>query len=142
MNVSVWLLSTSTGLPDCGALSSEKSAAGNLAATLTHLVSHSIFSTCCTNLFLCFSCIFTFLKVIKHNIPIMLFSFMFNIKVAIQKFTNLVSFLKMHADITVVTIPSNKIILNEIKDNWGLSHLTEKSILTLWPTQYLLLIKL
>ena len=41
---------------------------------------------------------------------------MFNIKVAIQKFTNLVSFLKMHADITVVTIPSNKIILNEIKD--------------------------
>ena len=35
---------------------------------------------------------------------------------AIQKFTNF-DFLKMHVDVTVVTIQSNKIVLNEMKDN-------------------------
>ena len=35
---------------------------------LTHLISHSTFSICCTNhFFVCFSCVFTFLEIIKHN---------------------------------------------------------------------------
>ena len=33
-----------------------------------------------------------------------------------QKFTNLDKFLKMHTDITVVIIQSNKIVSNEVKD--------------------------
>ena len=36
---------------------------------LKHLISHSIFSIHCTDLFLCFSCIFTFLEIIKHKTP-------------------------------------------------------------------------
>ena len=36
---------------------------------LTHSISHITFSTPCTNLFLCLSCIFIFLEIIKHNIP-------------------------------------------------------------------------
>ena len=40
---------------------------------------------------------------------------------ATQKFTNFDKlFLKTHANITAVTIQSNKIVLNEIKDNYGL----------------------
>ena len=35
---------------------------------------------------------------------------------ATQKFTNFDKFFLMHVDMTVVTIQSNKIILNEIKD--------------------------
>ena len=34
---------------------------------LTHSISHSTFSTHCTNPFLYSSCIFTFLEIIKHN---------------------------------------------------------------------------
>ena len=42
----------------------------------------------------------------------------FNIKMATQNSPILISFLKkMHADMTVVTIQSNKIVLNEVKDN-------------------------
>ena len=41
----------------------------------------------------------------------------FNIKMATQEFTNFEVFKKMHAGITAVTIQSNKIDLNEIKDN-------------------------
>ena len=41
----------------------------------------------------------------------------FNIKMAVQKFTNFDKLLKMHADITVVTMQSNKIVSNEVKDN-------------------------
>ena len=33
-----------------------------------------------------------------------------------QKFTNLVSLKKKHADMTAVTIQSNKIVSNEVKD--------------------------
>ena len=44
------------------------------------------------------------------------FSSMFNIKMAAQKFTNFDVFL-MHADTTAVTIQSNKIVSNEVKDN-------------------------
>ena len=37
---------------------------------------------------------------------------------AAQKFTNFGKyFLKMHTDMTTVTIKSNKIVLNEAKDN-------------------------
>ena len=39
--------------------------------------------------FLCFSCIFTFLEIIKRNMPkMLLFSSIFNIKIVTQKFTN------------------------------------------------------
>ena len=49
---------------------------------------HSTFSIHSTNLFLHFSCFFTFLEIIKHNMPKMCFSSIFNIKMATQKFTN------------------------------------------------------
>ena len=80
----------STGLPNCGASSSERFAAQNFANHFWHVrVSHSTFSTHCTNLFLRFSCVFTFLEIIKHNMPKMLFfSSIFNIKMATEKFTN------------------------------------------------------
>ena len=43
---------------------------------LTCSISHSTFSIHCTNLFLRFSCVFTFLEIIKHNMPkMLLFSF-------------------------------------------------------------------
>ena len=53
-----------------------------------HLPTH------CTHLFLHFSCVFTFLEIIKHMMPRMLLFFIFNIKIAIQKFTNFDVFLK------------------------------------------------
>ena len=53
----------------------------------------------------------------KHNIlKMLLLSSIFNIKVATQKFTNFDFFL-MYADVTAVTIQSNKIVLKEVKDN-------------------------
>ena len=36
---------------------------------------------------------------------------------ATQKFTNFDKFVLMHADVTAVTIQSNKIISNEVKNN-------------------------
>ena len=46
-----------------------------------------------------------------------MFSSTFNIKMAAQKFTNFDRiFKKMHADMTAVTIQSNEIVSNEIKD--------------------------
>ena len=36
---------------------------------------------------------------------------------SIQKLTNFDKFLKMHADVTAVTIQSNKIVLNVTKDS-------------------------
>ena len=89
-------------------------------------ITHSSFSA---NLCLCFSCIFIFLDILnmpkmgyayyaKHNMPKMfLFSFVFNIKMATQKFTSLIHFLKMHTDMSAVTMQSNKIVSNEIKDS-------------------------
>ena len=41
----------------------------------------------------------------------------FNIKMDAQKFTNFDKFFKMHADLTAVTIQSNKIVSNEVKHN-------------------------
>ena len=49
--------------------------------------------------------------------PKMCISSIFNIKMAIQKLTNFDVFLKMHADMTAVTIQSNKIVSHEVKDN-------------------------
>ena len=86
-------------------------------ALLIHLISRSTFSKHCTNLFLHFSCVFTFLEIIKHNMPkMLLFSSIFNIKISTQKCTNFDDFL-MHTNMTAVTIQCNKIISNEVKDN-------------------------
>ena len=52
-------------------------------------VSHSTFSIHCRNLTLHFSCIFTFLEIIKHNMQKMLLFFSFNIKMTTQKFNSL-----------------------------------------------------
>ena len=63
---------------------------------LTRSVGHSTFSIHCMNLFfVCFSCIFTFLEIIKHNMAknVAYFS-IFNIKMATQKITNFDKFLK------------------------------------------------
>ena len=88
---------------------------------LIHSISHSTFSIHCTNLYLYFSCIFTFLEIIKHHLPKdSVFSPIFSIQMAAQKFKNFDKFFIMHADITAVTIQSNKIVLNEIKDNQAL----------------------
>ena len=43
--------------------------------------------------------------------------FLFNINTAAQKFTNFVFFFNMHADVTAVTVQSNKIFSNEVEDN-------------------------
>ena len=85
---------------------------------LTGSISHCISSIHWTNLFLCFSCIFTFLEIIKHNMPTMMHIFFhFSIKMATQKFTNFDFFL-MQSDKTAVVIQSNKIVSNEVKDSW------------------------
>ena len=39
---------------------------------------------------------------------------------AAQKFTNFDKFFLMHADMTAVTLQSNKIVLNEVKDSQAL----------------------
>ena len=85
---------------------------------LTYSISHSTFSIHYTNLFLRFSCIFTFLEVIKHKMPkMLLFSSIFNIKIATQKFTSFnVFFLNAHW-YDSCHIQSNKIVSNEVKDN-------------------------
>ena len=46
-----------------------------------------------------------------------MFSSIFNIKMTAQKFTNFDKFFKTHTDVTVVTIQSDKTVLNEVKDN-------------------------
>ena len=69
-NVSTLWLSTLPDSPDHGASSSEKSPAQNFSNHFWHIQSViAPFSIHCTNLLLCFSCIFTFLKIIKHNTP-------------------------------------------------------------------------
>ena len=45
------------------------------------------------------------------------FSSIFNIKMAAQKCTNFDKFFKMHTDMTAVTIQSNKVVSNEVKNN-------------------------
>ena len=58
INVSIWSLSTSTGLPDRGA--------SHVQSVIAPFPIH------CTNVFLRFSCIFSFFEVIKHNVQKML----------------------------------------------------------------------
>ena len=95
---------------------------------LTHSISHSIF-THCTSLFFCFSCVLTFLEIIKHNmLKMCVFSSIFNIKMATQIFTNFDKNFLMHTDMTAVTIQSNKIVSSELKTTkcyW--SHLMKKN---------------
>ena len=61
---------------------------------LTCLISHNTFPIHCTNLFLRFSYVLSFFETIKHNMLKMLFSPILNIKMAIQKFTNIDKLLK------------------------------------------------
>ena len=98
INVSICLLSTSTHLPDHGTVSSEKFPAWNFlnhfwqvwSVTEPSLTLCKSFCVC-----VCFSYIFTFLEIIKHNTSkCHSFSSIFNIKVAMKKFTNFDNFLK------------------------------------------------
>ena len=57
-----------------------------------------------------------FLEIIKHNMLKMLLFFISNIEMATWKFISFDFFL-MHIDMTAVTIQSNKIVSNEVKDN-------------------------
>ena len=45
------------------------------------------------------------------------YSSIFNIKMAAQKFTNFDNFQKMCVDMTAVTVQFNKIVLKEVKDS-------------------------
>ena len=39
---------------------------------------------------------------------------------AVQNFTKVVKFFIVHADVTAVTIQSNKVVWSEVKDNYAL----------------------
>ena len=73
---------------------------------LTCLISPSTFSIHCTNLFWHFSCIFTFLKIIKHNMPErLLFFFHLQYWNGYPKLHQIwCYFFLMHVDMTAVTI--------------------------------------
>ena len=54
----------------------------------------------------------------KHNtLKLLHFFFLFNIKMATQKFTNFDKRFLMHADVTAIITQSNKIVSNEVQDN-------------------------
>ena len=81
------------GLPDCWASSNQKSPVWDLTNHFWHIQSVIAPSPYSAQIFVhthvCFSCIFTFLEIIKHNMPWYFFSSsIFNIKIATQKFTN------------------------------------------------------
>ena len=106
-SVSIWLHSTTIGLPDHGESSSEKiSRTKPHKALLTHSVSDSSFSMYHTILSLHFSCIFTFLKIIKHNMLKMLIFFSSSVLKWLYKNSTIFLFFKMHSDMTAVTIQS------------------------------------
>ena len=88
-----------------------------LKPLLTRSISPSTFSIHCTNLFLRFSYVFTFLEIIKHNMPkMLLFSSIFNVKMATQKFTNFDKFFfLMYADMTAVTYNLTKLFRMKLK---------------------------
>ena len=119
VKVSVWLLSTSTVLfQPWQNLSSEKSPAQNFASHFDTSVSRSTFSIHCTNLTLHFSCILTFLEIIKDDMQKML---LFSTLILIWLHKNSIVFIfLMHTDMTAVTKQSYKIISNEIKDSQAL----------------------
>ena len=119
VNVSIWSLSTSTGLSDWRFAQWEISSMKLHKPVLTRSINHSTFSMYTTNLFLHFSCIFMFLEIIKHNIPKNVAYFLLSsiLKAATQKFTNFDKFFLMHDDMTAVTIQYNKTVSNKVKDN-------------------------
>ena len=61
-------------------------------------------STHCARLFLRFSCVFTFFEIIKPKQTMCIFPFIFNIKIATQKFTNSGKFLKNCAPIRQMSL--------------------------------------
>ena len=65
VNVSIWLLSTSTGLLDCGALSREKSPAWNFANHFWHVHQSQHLLRTLLNLFFCISV--SFLPFLKYQ---------------------------------------------------------------------------
>ena len=75
LNVSILSLST-TGLPDLGASSSKKSPARNFTNHFWHVRSVTAPSPYTAQLFLHFCCVFTFLEIMKHNMPKMLLFFL------------------------------------------------------------------
>ena len=90
---------------------------------LTRSIRHSTFFIYYTNLFyfLHFNCVFTFLEIIKHKcVENVAFSFILNIKMAINNSPISIFLKKMYTNTAAVTIQSNKIVSNEVKDNWVL----------------------
>ena len=106
INVSIWQLSTSTGLPDRGASSSEKSLAWNFANHFwIYPISHSTFSIYSTNLSLFFAIQLCYLSwnnkaQYAENIAYLLPSLILK---WLLKNSPILIFL-MHADVTAVTI--------------------------------------
>ena len=94
INVLIWPLFTSTGLLYHGELSMWKFPAWNFTNNFWHIRSVTESSyTAQIFYFLYFSCFFTLLEIIKHNVlKMLLFSSIFNIKIAKQKLTNFDNF--------------------------------------------------
>ena len=79
---------------------------------------HSTFSIHCTNLFLHFSCVFTFLEIIKHNMPKMLLFFLpSSIFKWLHKNSPMLIFFLNARWYDNCHIQSNKIVSNEVKDD-------------------------
>ena len=92
---------TSTGLPDLGAWSSKKAPERNFANHFWHIWLVTAPSPYTAQIFVCVCvcvfCIFTFFEIIKHNmLKMLLFSSIFSISMATQKFTNFYVFFFKH----------------------------------------------
>ena len=72
INVSIWLLSTSLVYPTVEPPPERNLQHETSQQLFICSVSHFTFSIQCTKLFLCFSCVFTFLEKIRHGRPRML----------------------------------------------------------------------
>ena len=96
-----------TSLLDCGMSSSEKSPAQNSENHFWHLQSVTAPSSYPAQIFLCvcFSCIFTFLDIIKYNM-LKMFFLPSSILKCLTKIHQFWCFLKMHIDIIAVTLQS------------------------------------
>ena len=138
VNVSIWLLLTSTGLPDHEAsiIQWEISSTRLHKPLLTRSISHSTFSTHCTNLFLHFSGIFTFLKIIKHNaetyfLPSLILKWL-------HKNSPILIFFKCMLIWQLTQYNLTKLFQMKLKTTrCYLSHLCrEKTKCTFWPTHY------
>ena len=114
VSVLIWLLLMSPGLPHCGAPSSKKSPAPNFTNHFSHVQSVTAPSPYTAQIFfLHFSCIFTFLEIIKHNMR-KIYIFPSSILKWLHKNLPIWYFFNAH-DMTAVTIQPTKIALNEIK---------------------------